>query len=156
MTGDLDEWLDHWARWSARTDDCYPDGWEDICGSAEAVLWIPYRNGDPSVEEKLAQLEAALEPNPHIAERVERWVTQMAEPMRTALRVDRVHLPEAMRMRLHRSDEEWLQWRARAVNRALRERYPGCWHIQAPEYQEAVWSARDGIRRQMLIWARGV
>ena len=156
MTGDLDEWLDHWARWSARTGDCYPDGWEDICGSAEASLWFPYRNGDATAAEKLEQLEAGLEPNPHIAERVERWVTQMGEPMRTAIRVDRVYLPESMRVRLHKSAEDWQEWRARWVNRALRERYPGCWHIRAPEYAEAVYSAIDAVQRAMLIWARGI
>ncbi|MDE2022401.1 MAG: hypothetical protein KGI71_05835 [Patescibacteria group bacterium] len=156
MTGDLDEWLDHWARWSVRTDDCYPDGWEDICGSAEAALWMPYRNGDPSVEEKLAALELAIEPDPNIAERVEGWVMQIGEPMRTALRVDRVYLPEPMRVRLHRTPAEWLDWRATALNRALRGRYPGRWHIGSVEYQEAVWDAIEAVRMAILMWARSV
>jgi hypothetical protein len=156
MTGDLDEWLDHWARWAARTGDCYPAGEEGMAASAECSLWVPYRNGNASIEEKLEELEARMEPNPHIAERVERWVTQMGEPMRTALRVDRAYLPESMRVRLHKSPEDWQDWRARAVNRALRERYPGCWHIRAPEYAEAVWSAIEAVRRAMLIWARAV
>ncbi|MDE2022069.1 MAG: hypothetical protein KGI71_04160 [Patescibacteria group bacterium] len=152
MTGDLDEWLDHWARWCLRTKECYPEGWENICGSIEAAEWVPYRNGDQSVQEKLEKLVRGLEPDARKAGLIEVWINQLADPLPTCLRVEYLWLPDWQRQLEGKEMAEWQIRRALSV----RTRTPGMPIFSDDAYGAAIGEAHYQLRDMMLLWARGV
>lgn len=149
---DLDDWLDHWARWCLRTKECYPEGWENICGSIEAAQWVPYRNGDTSVQEKLEKLILGLEPDARKAALIELWLQQMDAPLPTCLRVEYLWLPDWQRELEGKEMDEWQVRRARSV----RLRDPEMLIFSADAYSTAIGEAHAQLRDAMILWARSV
>jgi len=147
---DLGAYLTNWARWCLRTRECFPDGY--ACMSIEGKWWVPYKNGDPSTQEKLEHLLEHAEPDERAALKVERCVVSLAEPMRSALWVQWIELPETERMHWRQTAEQWQERRARFLNHRLRNLLPGRFHIRgAGDFEEAIASAESVLDRCLLL-----
>ena len=149
----LDE-LANWATWADRD----WSGAPDIPGNWDLIVAMEFKNCYESTEEKLERLQQAQDRanvDQEAAARMERWVVQMAEPMRSAIRIEWIDLPEYERVRWRQTHEQWQLRKARFLNHRLRQRLPGCFHIRdAGDFEEAVTTATNMLDRALTLHLR--
>ena len=128
--------LDNWARWCCRVGECFPHtptNWQ-------MMEQVEYKNCHQSIEEKIQEALEHQEPNELAAMRVERIVAYVLNrPLRTAIRIHYVQMPERDRHELGLTLEQWTERQARHATRRAG------WYFSPLMYREAVDRAIDEI-----------
>jgi hypothetical protein len=148
LEADLAEWA-RWCRQGCQVGSGYP------AESCIEHLAIPYKVCQ-TAEEQYEDFMASRGADERIGERMELWVRQIHEPMRTAIRIQYVELPDSARWP-NLTLEQWQEWRARMLGRLLSAREGSLRVTYSPERYEAALSlAMDLLADIEKRWVRGV
>jgi hypothetical protein len=143
--------LAEWRRWLEQGDG-YGTGYpSEACTES---LAIPYKRCDTAAQQHddFMSTKAADE---RIGQRVDTWVRGLYEPMRAAIQVRYVYMPDDRKWP-NLGAEEWEERRARHCARLWRERTDRPRVMTVDQYQSALSLAMDLLGDMEKRWAAGV
>jgi len=143
--------LTEWARWLSQG--CQITAGYPSESSTEHIA-IPFRQCG-TAEEQLEDFMASRAADERTGHRVELWVRQLYEPMRTAIRVYWVDMPDSSRWP-NLSPDEWQERRARRTGRLWSDQAGATRVMSRDQYDAAYSLAIDRLRDFYEMWARGV
>jgi hypothetical protein len=143
--------LREWARWLSQ-------GCQVTAGypseSPTEHIALPYKTCG-TAEEQYEDFMSSRAADERTGQRMELWVRQLYEPMRTAVRVQWVDMPDESRWP-NLSLDEWQERRARRVARLWSEQCGQHRVLSRDQYDAAYSLAYDLLGDFYRRWARGV